>query len=216
MDIPPPPTESVILNTDPTSLLRETKELVFLHMIFTNEQLALPDLENPRKETERIAKQWAAECSGDIGAYRFQVHSQENRGSYSVYNYYFQRYINDIPTMDYIEIDITSKGTIDKLVRGELNAFRSTNFDTEKVRESVDQHVRDTWKKLGFTVVSYEYEKGITKSRVCLTMDKQVAVVNELRFQLKDPNGDDCTAGMSIITLVSTDPNGVIATRLKA
>ena len=140
----------------------------------------------------------------------FIVHREE-RGAYDVYHYSFQRYINDIPTSDRMEIDITSKGTIEMMLREEIDAFKNLIFDTSAIEESVEKCVHDAWGKCGFTVVGYEMESR--DPYICLTIDKQVAVISELRLQLIDPNGNQREAGMNVVTLVSTDSNKVIATR---
>ena len=190
---------------------RETGQLVYLSIPATTEMRKLPNLENPREDTERIARELAAEWSRDLSAYTFTFNRKEERGAYDVYHYSFQRYINDIPTADFIEIDITSKGTIDLMMREEIDAFKNLTFDMSAVEESVDKCVHDAWEKCGFSVVSYEMESRYPY--VCLTIDKQAAIVSELRLQLIDPNGNEREAGMNVVTLVSTDSNKVIATR---
>lgn len=205
---------------------RETGQVVYLHFArVTEEMRTLPVIANPREETERIARKWAGYYVENLSAYTIEFQDKEEYVytpkdelkepfRCDIYHYLFKRYINDIPTNDYIEIGITSKGTLDTIQCGEVDAFKNVTFDMSAVEESMDKYVRDAWSKFGFTVVSYGIRSPQHYPYVALTMDKQVAVVVELIVQLKDPNGNECDAGVMMVTLVSTDPNKVIATRL--
>lgn len=176
---------------------------------------ALPDLENPEVACIRMAKELAATYVDDLSAYTLESSGKgtlssgvgENALRYDIYSCFYRRYISDIPTMDYISVSITSKGTIDQINRGEVDAFKNISLDMAAVEESMNNFVQDAWQQYGFTII-----KNVTAPQstyIRLTREKQPAVFVKLRFRLKDPTGVEQTAEIETVTLFSADPDGV-------
>lgn len=177
---------------------------------------ALPDLDDPEEDSRRIAQNIAKDYI-NVSEYRVQrfgkvPHSVDVDGQEQkiiVYTYYFVRYFDDIPSSDYMEISVTSKGTLHGMYAGDIGTLKGVEFDLAAVDKSINSGIEEELGKHNFRLLGTE----AVSRKVRLTLDKQPAVFTLVRVSVQDSFGEEQDGYIETVTLFSTDPNKAVATR---
>ena len=159
-------------------LRRDTGETVsvnFRPVIDSEEQSALPDVENPNEALAAIAREVAAEFVRDLSEYTETLSDAwTDRFGVMSYSFSFVKKIEGYSTSDCILVSLNSKGTLLSFRVEDVNAFDDVDLSFDK--RAVEQSIREKTEAAFAGSILTVTDITMGKQRIVLTPDGLICV----------------------------------------
>lgn len=175
---------------------------------FSEKEIHKQDVPDPEKTAMEIAERTASAYI-DTSKYARSVSSDVNSVDvegetfeYTTYSVIYSKEVCGIPTDDTVRVYVTSKGTLDTVVLGEIGAFdhiQRNAFSLEKVEASIAEKLLEMEQQTESCLFD-DYE--ITEHSLHLTPEKELAVVSLVNVQWKMPDGNISRHVLQMTTLL--------------
>ena len=198
--------------------IRSTDDKMVYMDLFTNQfyftEPLLEDLENPRSETEEIARKLAAQYIENFDEYVFEADEPDylpeviDGVSYDLtyYTYRFVRFIDGVRTKDGIGMKITSKGNAVKISArgiGMMEQYKDYNIPKKQCIELIEQKLDSIYNKHPAKYKGYK----IDSQYLTLAEDNRLVLCTRCIVDLEYEEVMDFSTGIELVIFLDEIAN---------
>ncbi|MBQ0101545.1 MAG: hypothetical protein KBT31_01960 [Firmicutes bacterium] len=166
------------------------------------------EVENIEDKLIPIARDVASKFTDDLDKYEVSSHErntsvyEKDGKEYSITFYYvtFVRKIQGFDSADYIEVDITSKGSIASISFGDpkVSAHNIDTIDKNRIDESVGELVKKIYNGTKYELNGFD----IRRQEVVLTPDNDVCMISRVEVELTNQAGEEFRTMIEVLTVI--------------